>query len=87
MGYFERRSSEGETIVLIERKEIEMIFVRAGKPLSKPDPDLAKSINNLLEQERKEAELCLKCVNDNRGLYNPICQHCDDFCNFKEKES
>lgn len=64
-----------------------MIFARCGKPLAKPDPDLAKAINNLLEQQRKEEELCPKCVNDNNGCYNPVCTRCDDFCNFKEKEN
>lgn len=63
-----------------------MIFVRAGKPLAKPDPDLAKAINNLLEQQRKEEEICPRCEND-IGTYNPVCAHCDDFCNFKEKEN
>ena len=63
-----------------------MIFVRAGKPLANPDSELAKPFNNLLEQVKKVAELCPKCINDNHGLYNPVCQHCDDFCNFIEKE-
>lgn len=63
-----------------------MIFVRGGKPLSKPDPDLSKAIDNLLEHQRKEEELCPRCINDNNGSYNPVCANCDDFCNFKEKE-
>lgn len=62
-----------------------MIFIRGGKPLSKQDPELAKAINNLLEQQRKESELCPKCVND-LGRYNPVCVKCVDFCNFKEGE-
>lgn len=62
-----------------------MIFIRGGNSLAKPDLFLAKAINNLLEQQRKEEELCPKCVNDNNGSYNPICAHCDDFCNFKER--
>lgn len=61
-----------------------MIFVRGGKPLAKPDPDLAKAIDNLLEQQKKEEELCPKCENNNNGSYNPVCAYCDDFCNFKE---
>ena len=51
-------------------------------------PDLVKkAIDNLLEQQRKEEELCPKCVNDKNGSYNPVCARCDDFCNFKEKET
>ena len=62
-----------------------MIFVRGGKPLAKPDPDLEKAIDNLFEQQRKEEELCPRCMN-NTNTYNPVCARCDDFCNFKEKE-
>ena len=62
-----------------------MIFIRGGNPLSKPDSELAKAINNLLEQQRKESELCPKCVND-LGRYNPVCVECVDFCNFKERK-
>ena len=48
---------------------------------------LSKAINNLLEYQQKEEELCPKCINDNNGSYNPVCVYCDDFCNFKEKEN
>ena len=48
---------------------------------------LSKAINNLLEHQRKEEELCPKYINDNNGSYNPVCVYCNDFCNFKEKEN
>ena len=48
---------------------------------------LSKAINDLLEHQRKEEELCPKCINDNNGSYNPVCIYCNDFCNFKEKEN
>ena len=48
---------------------------------------LSKAIDNLLAYQRKEEELCPKCVNDNNGSYNPVCVYCDDFCNFIEKEN
>ena len=35
-------------------------------------------------EQGKEEELCPKCINDNKGSYNPVCAYCDDFCNFKE---
>ena len=64
-----------------------MIFAGGEKPLRKPDSYLVKAIDNLLKHQRKEEELCPKCVNDNNGNYNPVCANCDDFCNFKEKEN
>ena len=48
---------------------------------------LSKAINDLLEHQRKEEELCPKCINDNNGSYNPVCVYRNDFCNFKEKEN
>lgn len=63
-----------------------MIFFSGGNISSNPDPGLAKIIDNLLEQERKEKELCPKCEHDTGG-YNITCARCDDFCNFKEKRN
>ena len=64
----------GLIFLVLKRKENCMTF-------------LSKAINNLLEHQRKEEELCPKCINDNNGSYNPVCVYCDDFCNFKEKEN
>ena len=47
---------------------------------------LSKAIDNLLAYQRKEEELCHKCVNDNNGSYNPVCVYCAASCNFLEKE-
>ena len=55
-----------------------------------PDPmtpdDIKAAMDRMLEHEKKENELCPKCVNDRHGSYSEKCAICTDFNEFVPKE-
>lgn len=57
-----------------------------GLPNPVTPDDIKAAMDRMLEHEKKEKELCPKCVNDRHGNYSKKCAICTDFNEFVPKE-